>query len=124
MILSLYVMAGSALGGLARYWLAIIVDRAAGLAFPWGTLLINILGSMVIGLAGSATDARLHADFRAFLMVGVCGGFTTFSSFSLQTLEQIQHGRIEAALAYVGLSVLVCLLAAWAGYHLGRLEWR
>ena len=124
MMLSLYVMAGSALGGLGRYWLAIIVDRAASLAFPWGTLLVNVLGSMVIGLAGSATDARLHADFRAFLMVGVCGGFTTFSSFSLQTLEQLQHGRIEAALAYVGLSVLACLLATWAGYHLGKLEWR
>lgn len=124
MALSLWVIAGSALGGLARYWLAILVAGALGQSFPWGTLLINVVGSLVIGLAGSATDAREHAAFRAFLMVGVCGGFTTFSSFSLQTLELMQNGRPTSALAYVGLSVAVCLVAVWAGWHLGKLEWR
>ena len=123
MALSLWVMAGGALGSLARYWLAIVVDRATGPGFPWGTLLINVVGSFVIGLAGSATDARAHADFRAFVMVGLCGGFTTFSSFSLQTLEALQRGRAEAALAYVGLSILLCLASVWAGWHLGEIEW-
>lgn len=118
------MIAGSALGGLARYWLAILVGWLLGPAFPWGTLLINVVGSLLIGLAGSATDARMHADFRAFFMVGVCGGFTTFSSFSLQTLELMQNGRAASALAYVGLSVIVCLAAVWAGWHVGKLEWR
>ena len=102
MSLSALVILGSALGGLARYWLAIVVGAWLGPGFPWGTLLINVLGSLVIGLAGSATDAREHAAFRAFLMVGVCGGFTTFSSFSLQTLELMQNGREGSALLYVG----------------------
>lgn len=124
MALSMWVILGSALGGLARYWLAILVAWALGPAFPWGTLLINVLGSLVIGIAGSATDAREHAAFRAFLMVGVCGGFTTFSSFSLQTLELVQNDRVGPALAYIGLSVAVCLGAVWAGWHLGKLEWR
>ena len=123
MTLSLWVIAGSALGGLARYWLAILVGWALGPAFPWGTLLINIAGSFLIGLAGSATHPRDHAAFRAFVMVGICGGFTTFSSFSLQTLEMMQNGRAGPALAYVGLSVAICLVAVWAGWHLGRLEW-
>ena len=123
MTLSLLVICGSALGGLARYWAAILMDRLLGPAFPWGTLLVNVLGSLVIGLAASATDARANAAFRAFLMVGVCGGFTTFSSFSLQSLDMLHQGRLAAALAYIGLSVAVCLAAVAAGWQLGRLEW-
>ena len=121
--LSAWVLLGSALGGLARYWMAILVGWLLGPSFPWGTLLINVLGSLVIGAAGAATDAREHATFRAFLMVGICGGFTTFSSFSLQTLELLQAGRAPAALAYAGLSFGLCLLAVWAGWALGTLEW-
>lgn len=121
--LSLLVIAGSALGGLARYWLAILVGWALGPSFPWGTLLINVVGSLVIGVAGAATEAREHAAFRAFLMVGICGGFTTFSSFSLQTLELLQAGRAPAALAYAGLSVGLCLVSVWAGWTVGNMEW-
>ena len=116
MTLSLYVLAGSALGGLARYWLAILAGAWLGPAFPWGTLLINVGGSFVIGCAAAATEARTHPEFRAFVMVGLCGGFTTFSSFSLQTLELLQSGRPLPALAYVAASVLLCLLATWAGW--------
>ena len=123
MPLSLWVIAGSAIGGLARYWLAIVVTWLLGPAFPWGTLLINVTGSFVIGLAGSMTDAREHAAFRAFLMVGICGGFTTFSSFSLQTFELMEAGRSGTALGYIALSVGLCLAAVWAGWMIGRAEW-
>ena len=123
MSLSIWVIAGSAIGGLARYWLAIVVAWLLGPAFPWGTLLINVTGSFVIGLAGSMTDAREHAAFRAFLMVGICGGFTTFSSFSLQTFELMEAGRSGAALGYIALSVGLCLAAVWAGWMIGRAEW-
>lgn len=123
MALSLWIVAGSALGGLARYWMSVAVAMLAGVGFPWGTLLINVLGSLVIGLVGASTNAQDHANLRAFLMVGVCGGFTTFSSFSLQTLELLQGGRVASALAYIGLSAVVCLLAVWAGWSIGRPGW-
>ena len=123
MRLSLLVIGGSAIGGLARYWLAILVGEVLGGLFPWGTLLINVLGSLMIGVAGSATDARDHAAFRAFLMVGICGGFTTFSSFSLQTFEMMENGRAVPAFGYITASVALCLLATWAGWQLGKLEW-
>ena len=121
--LSMLVMAGSALGGLGRYWLGIAVDRLTGPGFPWGTLLINVLGSAVIGAVAAATDAREDAAVRAFLMVGICGGFTTFSSFSLQTLDLLQAGRVPAAAGYAALSVGLCLLSVWAGWALGAMEW-
>ena len=134
MAVSLWVILGSALGGLARYWLGAGIAALTGPSFPWGTLLINVLGSFVIGLFGAAlgerglfSDALGHngqfldfVDLRAFVMVGLCGGFTTFSSFSLQALELLQAGRYGPALGYMAGSVLACLLAVWAGWVLGR----
>ena len=134
MAVSLWVMLGSALGGLLRYWLGVGVAALTGPSFPWGTLLINVTGSFVIGLFAAAlgerglfSDALGHngqflgfVDLRAFVMVGLCGGYTTFSSFSLQSLELLQAGRHAPALAYMAGSVLACLLAAWAGWVLGR----
>ncbi len=131
MAISFWVMLGSALGGLARYWLGLLVTGNAGAAFPWGTLLINVLGSFVIGLFATmtserglldVTSSRLAAtiDLRAFVMVGLCGGFTTFSAFSLQTFELLQAGRHGAALLYTLGSVVSCVLAAWAGWLLGQ----
>ena len=134
MAVSLWVILGSALGGLARYWLGVGVAALTGPGFPWGTLLINVVGSFVIGLFGAALGERglfsdalgrngqfLHVvDLRAFVMVGLCGGFTTFSSFSLQSLELLQAGRYPPALGYMAGSVLACLLAVWGGWGLGR----
>lgn len=132
MAVSLWVMLGSALGGLARYWLGAGVAALTGPSFPWGTLLINVLGGFVIGLFAAALGDRGllsgalghgHLDFvdlRAFVMVGLCGGFTIFSSFSLQSLELLQAGRAGPALGYMAGSVLACLLAAWGGWVLGR----
>jgi len=118
-----WVAFGSALGGMARYWLVLATFPLFGPVFPWATVLINILGSFVIGLFGALTmEGRwaVPAEIRAFVMVGLCGGFTTFSSFSLQTLELMQKGRVELALANIGLSVLLCLGSVALGYWLGR----
>lgn len=120
----LAVAAGGALGSMARFWLTGAMTALTGPRFPYGTLLINILGSFVIGLVAAIglTPERmgLHADLRIFLMVGICGGFTTFSSFSLQTLELIQNGDTASALLYAAASVTLCLLFVWLGWWLGR----
>jgi protein CrcB len=117
----LYIGLGGALGSIARAWLGLVVARLTGPQFPWGTILINILGSFVIGFFGTltATDSRLAVapDLRAFVMVGICGGFTTFSSFSLQTMELAQDGRVLQAAGNIGLSVALCLLAVTAGHY-------
>lgn len=91
------VAIGSALGGMGRYWCSGIVARLVGETFPWETLIINILGSFVIGLFGTLTgpDGRVFVGTtaRQFVMVGICGGYTTFSSFSLQTLNLMNNGQ-------------------------------
>ena len=113
---------GGALGSVARAWLGTALAALTGPAFPWGTIAINVLGSFVIGLFGTltATDGRFAASFdvRAFVMVGLCGGFTTFSSFSLQTLELLRDGRPGQALGNAVLSVALCLASVAAGYSL------
>jgi CrcB protein len=121
----LAVAGGGALGSLARFWMTGAVAALTGPRFPYGTLLINILGSFVIGaVAGvTLTPARIamHPDVRIFLMVGLCGGFTTFSAFSLQMLELLQTGQVVSGLLYAVGSVLLCLLFVWFGWWLGRL---
>jgi CrcB protein len=120
----LWVAAGGAIGSVARYWLAAAVAALTGPEFPWGTLLINIVGSFVIGWFGVLTSAigplDVPAEVRVFVLVGLCGGFTTFSSFSLQTLELLQAGEVVRAGGYILGSVALCLLAVWAGATLGR----
>ncbi len=81
--------------------------------FPWGTLVVNILGCFAIGVFASAFEG---VAWRQFLMVGVCGGFTTFSSFSFETLNLLREGQTLQAGAYVFASVLVCLMAVWLGH--------
>jgi CrcB protein len=116
----LWVAVGSALGGMARYWMTLTMAAATGLGFPWGTILINIIGSFVIGFVAALTGVggRVNAplDARVFIMTGLCGGFTTFSAFSLQTLDLARDGRWLQAGANVGLSVVLCLIAVTLGY--------
>jgi CrcB protein len=116
----LAVAIGSAIGGLARYGMTIVVTGAMGPRFPWATLFINIIGSFIIafyGVLSLPTGAAPAGDTaRVFVLIGLCGGFTTFSSFSLQTLELLQGGRLPAAAAYVGLSVFLCVLGAFIGF--------
>jgi CrcB protein len=120
----LAVAVGGALGSLGRYWLAAIMTALTGPRFPWGTLLINVLGSFLIGLVAGLTltsgRVTMHPDIRIFLMVGICGGFTTFSAFSLQTLELLQGGSVWPAAGYTLASVAICLAAVWGGWLLGR----
>lgn len=115
----LWVALGGALGSVFRYMLSNMVARFAGEAMPWGTLLVNVLGSFVIGWFAIATTSggRVAAspEFRTFVMVGVCGGFTTFSSFSLQTLALFEDGEPLRAGANILLSVALCLASVWLG---------
>ncbi len=119
------VAVGGAIGSVGRFWLTAAMTGLTGPRLPWGTLLINVLGSFVIGLVAGVTltPARvgLHPDMRIFLMTGVCGGFTTFSAFSLQTLELMQAGETVPALGYAVGSVVLCVVATWCGWLLGRL---
>jgi fluoride exporter len=116
----LWVMLGSALGGGARYWCSGVVARLFGETFPWGTLLINVSGSLVIGFFNTITgpDGRLlvATTTRQFVMIGICGGYTTFSSFSLQTLNLARDGEWFRAGGNVVLSVVLCLVAVWIGH--------
>ena len=118
----LWIAIGSALGGMARYWCSGIAARLIGETFPWGTIIVNIVGSFIIGFFATLTgpDGRIFADTltRQFVMIGFCGGYTTFSSFSLQTLALLQDGEWLLASANIALSVIACLLAVWAGYAL------
>src|ERR1700686_4087617 len=119
------VAVGGAMGSVARFWLTSAMTALTGPRFPWGTLLINVVGSGIIGLVAAVAlpPARvaMHPDVRVFLMVGICGGFTTFSAFSLQTLELLQSGDMVPAALYIAGSVLLCVLAVWGGWALGRL---
>ncbi len=112
----LMAMLGSAIGGGSRLWVSTLVARTHGVEFPWGTLAVNVLGCLVVGMLGAlmAPTGPWHdvGELRVFLVVGLLGGFTTFSAFSLEAVMLVQRGQWGAAIAYVGLSMLLCLLAA------------
>ena len=115
----LCVAVGGALGTLARFWVG-LAALPISQDFPWGTLLINILGSFVIGFFGTLTLSAgrfpVSDPLRLFVMIGVCGGFTTFSSFSLQTLDLIRGGFLLRAIVNVTASVALCLCAVAVGH--------
>ena len=127
----LWIGLGSALGGMARYWCTGVMARLLGETFPWGTLLVNILGSLIIGFFATATapDGRLFvgAEARQFVMIGLLGGYTTFSSFSVQTLSLLNDVEWLYAGLNIGLSVILCLLAVWIGHsiavHYNAMKW-
>ncbi len=116
----LLVALGGAIGSVLRAWISVLSVRLVGPGFPVGTIAINILGSAVIGVVAATalnpSRTILSQELRIFLMVGICGGFTTFSSFSLQTFALLREGRAAAALANVLLSVLLCVAATAAAY--------
>ena len=121
----LLVAIGSAAGGLARYWLGVAAARAWGNDFPFGTLIINVSGSFIIGLFATLTMASgavpASPNARLFVMTGLCGGFTTFSAFSLQSVELMRSGSWLPAIAYMAASLVLCVGAALLGYWLGLL---
>jgi CrcB protein len=116
----LWVALGGALGSVARFATTGIAVRMFGAGFPWGTLLVNVFGSFAIGVLAAVAmpDGRplLAGDARAFVIVGMLGGFTTFSAFSVETLSLARNGAWLGAGANVLLSVVVCLVAVWLGY--------
>jgi CrcB protein len=119
----LLVAVGGALGSLGRFWLGDIIGARFGATFPWGTIVVNISGSFLIGFFYSVTGTNgrwlAPPSIRAFLMTGICGGYTTFSSFSLQTLNLIQDGQWLYAGGNVIFSVILCMVGVWLGYLLG-----
>jgi CrcB protein len=116
----LWVALGGALGSVARYGCSGIAARWLGIGFPYGTMFVNVFGSFMIGLLGTLALGGgrpiASTDARAFLIVGVLGGFTTFSSFSLETLNLARAGDLSAATTYIALSLVLCLTAVWLGY--------
>jgi CrcB protein len=119
----LWIGLGGALGSMARHWSNGAVGVLMGVGFPWGTLVVNVVGSLVIGFAAAvmSSDGRFPTGDapRQFLMVGLCGGYTTFSAFSLQNLALMQSGQWASAAANAGLSVGLCMVAVWIGYAAG-----
>jgi CrcB protein len=120
-----WVALGGALGSVTRFWLNGVVSQRYGETFPWGTMAVNVSGSLVIGILAALVlpEGRMSSEARTFtiqfLMIGVCGGFTTFSSFSLQTINLIREREWLYAGGNILLSVILCLAATWIGYLLG-----
>jgi CrcB protein len=126
-----WIAIGSAIGGVARYWCSGVAARLIGETFPWGTLIVNVVGSFIIGFFATLTgpDGRVFVGTtaRQFVMVGLCGGYTTFSSFSQQTLTLMSDGEWLQASFNIASSVVLCLLAVWLGhiaaFSLNTMRW-
>lgn len=120
----LWIGVGGALGSVARAWLSFAIAARFGETFPWGTLVVNVTGSFVIGLFATLTTEGpwlVSPAFRQFFIYGICGGYTTFSSFSFQTLKLMRDGEYLHASANVLLSVLLCLIGVWLGHFIATL---
>jgi fluoride exporter len=111
---------GGAIGSVARFWMSGLIASRFGQTFPLGTLVVNVTGSFAIGLFAALSEPEgrwlIHPSLRQFLMIGICGGYTTFSSFSLQTLALIQEGEWLHAVLNSIASFAFCLFAVWLGY--------
>ena len=119
----LLVFVGGGVGAAARYWLAGMVHQRLGSGFPAGTMVVNILGCFLIGFLMSTLEDRfvVYPSLRIFLTIGILGGFTTFSSFSFETIALLRDGELFYAGANVMLSVVVCLAGTWLGSSLGKI---
>jgi fluoride exporter len=120
----IWVALGSAVGGMLRYWCSGVVARRVGEAFPWGTLVVNVIGSWVIGLFAALTAGTgplaAESATRQLIIVGLCGGYTTFSSFSLQTLNLGREGEWGRAISNSLASVILCFIAVAIGWLTGE----
>ena len=117
-----FIAAGGATGALMRYWISNGIYAALGREFPYGTLAVNALGSLLMGFCYVFMIERMHvsAEWRAGLMIGLLGAFTTFSTFSIETLELLESGEAMKAGLNVLLSVTLCILGCWLGMLVGR----
>lgn len=118
----LVIALGGAMGAVARYLLGGAVQRWASAAFPYGTLAVNVTGCLIFGLIIGGAESRfdISQTARAFLLVGLLGGYTTFSSFGYESIELWQEGRLVQAAAYIGGQVVISLIATAAGLAVGR----
>lgn len=118
----LFIAVGGSIGAVLRYSASLGVASIMGRGFPYGTLFVNVVGSLLIGLLSVMMLERFNVgpEWRAAIFVGVLGSFTTFSTFSLETLNLIEQGELIAAITNVLLSIVVCLIAVWLGVVLGR----
>ena len=122
MKLLLLIGGGSFIGGISRYLMARMIQDRVFSAFPYGTLGVNILGCLIIGLVvGLSERSNLPAEWRLFLATGFCGGFTTFSAFSNETIGLLRDGQLWSASIYVVASVALGLVATFAGISLIKL---
>lgn len=116
---------GGFLGTMARYWFSGFMAQRFGETFPWGTLMVNVTGSLVIGFIATLTDPDgrflVHPGVRQFMMIGILGGYTTFSSFSWQTLTLVRDGEWLYAGGNIFLSVILCLVSVWLGSILAKI---
>ncbi len=117
------IFLGGGIGAALRYWMQGVVYSRTGTDFPYGTIAVNVLGCLVIGFLMVSLEERFLAtpSLRLFLTIGILGGFTTFSSFSFETLALVRDGEMVRALANVGFTVISCLSATWAGMLVGKL---
>jgi CrcB protein len=122
MLVWFYVAIGSALGGVSRYLVGGAMQQRFGIGFPAGTLVVNIVGSLLLGFIMRAAlgSTQISPQTRIFLTTGFCGGFTTFSTFSYETATMIEGGQYRRAAAYVTLSLVVSLIATFAGFALAE----
>jgi fluoride exporter len=124
MLKILAIMAGGGIGALLRHLLFLLAQRPAGAGFPAGTLTVNLLGCLLIGFLWSlCAESRLSGEVRLFIFTGILGGFTTFSTFALETILLLKTGQWKTALAYAGLSNILGIALALAGFSLaGKLS--
>ncbi len=122
MLIWLYVAVGSALGGVSRYAIGGAVQQRFGLAFPAGTLLVNITGSLLLGfiMRLALGSSQISPETRILLTTGFCGGYTTFSTFTYDTAAMIEGGQYRRAALYITLSVVLSLVATFAGFALAQ----
>lgn len=124
MLRILLIALGGAIGSVSRYGVSLSMYSIFGRNFPYGTLAVNVIGSFVMGFLAMYFLERfvgIASELRSLLLIGFLGGFTTFSSFSLETFNLFENGDIARGLMNIGLSVVLCLLAVWLGAKLGRL---
>lgn len=119
---TLAIAGGGAMGALLRFWMSTGIYNVLGRGFPYGTLAVNVLGSLLMGFLYVLLIDKLPLGptWRAALLVGLLGAFTTFSTFSMETLNLIEEGELVKAMLNVALSVVLCLFAAWIGVLAGR----